>query len=376
MSTTGSYPQSTTEQAFQVVESIELALVAQSFGEFAECVLPEIARMTLSPVVLLYIADPRLPTSRFFQHGFPSRAASEIEDLCAEHFGQISSQPDSQSLLVRASSAWESAANLIFYPLRTKERCLGLVGLTADTDATPTSPKVWGGLLRSLANILSRLTECIESERQLLYLNTYLTVSSMLAQSLDLHELLEVALYCCMDVVSAEAASVLLLDDEKQNFRFYQVEGPAKPILMAATFPVDRGLAGSVLQAQQSEIINDVRNDPRFYKRVDSESGFETRNMIAIPLTAGEERVGVLEVLNKTNGGSFTDEERLLLVSIAEEIAFAIRNAIVFEYVVNTYCKQRQGQMSCKGCQRPLGSWTPCVKYREATGTFQKFSGS
>jgi signal transduction protein with GAF and PtsI domain len=181
----------------------------------------------------------------------------------------------------------------------------------------------------------------------------------MLAQLLDLHELLEMALYCCMDAVSAEAASVLLLDDEKQNFKFYQVEGSAKPILMAATFPSDRGLAGSVLQTQQAEVINDVRNDPRFYKRVDSESGFETWDMIAIPLTAGEERIGVLEVLNKTTGGSFTEEERLLLVSIA----------------VNTYCKQRQGQMSCRGCKRPLGSWTPCVKYREVTGTFQTFSG-
>jgi GAF domain-containing protein len=189
----------------------------------------------------------------------------------------------------------------------------------------------------------------------------------MLAQPLDLHELLETALYCCIDAVSAEAASVLLLDDEKQNFNFYQVEGPAKPVLMAATFPADKGLAGSILQTQQAEIVNDVPNDPRFYERVDSESGFQTWNMIAIPLTAGEEPVGVLEVLNKVDGDSFTEEEHLLLASIAEEIAFAIRNAIVFEYVVNTYCKQRQGQMSCKGCQRPLGSWTPCVKYREAS---------
>jgi GAF domain-containing protein len=218
-----------------------------------------------------------------------------------------------------------------------------------------------------LADVIDRLVECTESERQLSHLNTYLTVSSMLAQPLDLHELLETALYCCIDAVSAEAASVLLLDDEKQNFNFYQVEGPAKPVLMAATFPADKGLAGSILQTQQAEIINDVPNDPRFYERIDSVSGFQTWNMIAIPLTAGEEPVGVLEVLNKVDGDSFTEEEHLLLASIAEEIAFAIRNAIVFEYVVNTYCKQRQGQMSCRGCTRPLGSWTPCVKYREAS---------
>ena len=89
-------------------------------------------------------------------------------------------------------------------------------------------------------------------------------------------------------------------------------------------------------------------------------------NLIAVPLAAGEEKIGVLEVLNKVDGGSFTEEERLMLVSIAEEIAFAIRNAKLFEYIANTYCKQRQGQTSCRGCERPLGSWTPCVKYREA----------
>jgi GAF domain-containing protein len=112
--------------------------------------------------------------------------------------------------------------------------------------------------------------------------------------------------------------------------------------------------------------VNDVHSDPRFYQKVDSDTGFRTRNLIAVPLAAGDEKIGVLEVLNKADGGSFTEEERLMLVSIAEEIAFAIRNAKLFEYIANTYCKQRQGQTSCRGCERPLGSWTPCVKYREA----------
>ena len=88
--------------------------------------------------------------------------------------------------------------------------------------------------------------------------------------------------------------------------------------------------------------------------------------MIAVPLIAGEEPVGVLEVLNKSDGLPFTEEEQLSLMMIAEEIAFAIRNARIFEYVVDSYCIQRQGLNTCKGCKRPLGSWTPCVKYRES----------
>jgi len=221
--------------------------------------------------------------------------------------------------------------------------------------------------------ILQRLRESRlrldASNRQLLkqtrYLNTYLTVSSMVSQCLDPHELLENILNIVMETVSAEEASVLLLDEDQTNFRFYSVEGPAKQCLMSVTFPADKGIAGSVLQTQKSEVINDVHSDPRFYEKIDSQYGFVTQNQITIPLTAGEEKIGVMEVLNKSGGELFSDEDRFLLDSVAEEIAFAIRNARIFEYVVNSYCKQRQGETSCKGCRRPLRSWTPCVKYLE-----------
>jgi GAF domain-containing protein len=205
----------------------------------------------------------------------------------------------------------------------------------------------------------------VDLEKQLAHLNAYLTVSSALTQSLGLHDLLETILFCSMEAVSAEAASVLLLDDEKKDFKFYQVEGAVKQVLKTSSFPADKGIAGWVLQQQQSQVVNDVGSDPRFYREIDSKSGFLTRDMIAVPLTAGEEKIGVLEVINKVDAPGFTQEEHHLLRSIADEIAFAIRNAKLFEYLANLYCQQRQGKGSCKGCKRPLGSWTPCVKYQE-----------
>jgi hypothetical protein len=75
----------------------------------------------------------------------------------------------------------------------------------------------------------------------------------------------------------------------------------------------------------------------------------------------------VLEILNKFEG-DFLEEDLLFLKTIAEEIAFAIRNGKLFEVVVKSYCKIRQGENSCRGCKRPLGSWTPCVKYRAELG--------
>ena len=110
---------------------------------------------------------------------------------------------------------------------------------------------VWGfiGLiLQHLRESRLRLEKSrLRLERQTRFLNTYLTVSSMVAQCLDLPELLEAVLSCVIETVSATEASILLLDEDHANFQFSAIEGPAKPVLKSASFPADQGIAGSIL---------------------------------------------------------------------------------------------------------------------------------
>lgn len=353
---------SSTGEIFQLLHLAERAYSARSFDELPEA-MPIIAQIGHSPSAFLYVDDPRVIAPITISYGFSTGQNDHLEDLCCEQLRRISTEPCPPPIKVSDLSSWQKIASIL-YPLRNKKTFIGILGLFPEDNLASDNPEFWAELIEILSTAIDRLAEHSKTERQLSHLNTYLTVSTMLAQPLGLSELLETILYACIEVTSAEEGSILLLDDDKKNFCFYQVEGPSKPILIGATFPADKGIAGSVLEAQQSEIIDDVQNDPRFYGKIDSESGFQTKNMIAIPLTAGGERIGILEVLNKVGGQSFNHEDHRILLSIAEEIAFAIRNATVFEYVVNSYCKQRQGLTTCKGCKRPLGSWTPCVKYR------------
>jgi GAF domain-containing protein len=360
-------PSFSAKEALSLVELADAASRAQNLDDLGNLVLPPMAELMCSSSVLLYVADSRLSPPEFLPYGIPPRAASEIEHLCSNQFEQIASGNDlGPTTTVPTHLNSESAVNLVLHPLQTDCGCCGLLGLVTPEKAISLSPKVLERLLSLLSNTIDRLVARAESDRQLAHLNTYLTVSSMLVQSeLNLHDLLEGVLYCCMDAVSAEAASVLLLDDDMTNFRFYHVEGPSKPGLKDATLPADEGIAGYVLRTGEPVVISDAHTDPRFYQKFDSESGFRTRSMIAIPLVTGEEPIGVLEVLNKIDAASFTEDEQMLLLSIAEEIAFAIRNAKMFEFVANSYCKQRQGATSCRGCDRPLGAWTPCIQYRK-----------
>jgi len=349
---------------WQLLELATSALTAESLDEFLRCALPPVAQLTRAEAAFFYATHPYLPAPIFIHHGLSASDEAHCLNLSADSFQHIASSSNHQPLRLPVSLTAGEAGDFFLYPINSQHGCVGLFGL-AGWDIPPPTDAWMDALLQTMAHATDHLLERASYQRQLSHLNTYLTVSSMMAQEMGLHDLLETALYCCMQAVSAESATVLLLDEGQEHFTFYQVEGPAQPLLAAACFPADRGIAGAVLQSGQPEIINDVPRDPRWYRAFDADTGIPTRNMIAVPLVAGAEQVGVLEVLNKMDGEPFDQDELLLLVSIAEQIAFAIRNARVFEYVVNTYCKQRQGLATCRGCQRPLRSWTPCVKYRE-----------
>jgi K+-sensing histidine kinase KdpD len=353
----------TLEEALALLQLADSVVRAENLQDLAGAALPGLASLANIPAALLYLKDQRQLYHFFFQTGFPGEAVPALENLCAHQMRQLPAKAGFHTLAVSLPGQANHLLHLI--PLLTPKECLGLLGLVASDHETPPSLRLVEKFLPFLNQPISNLLDRLEYQKRLAHLNTYLSVSSLIAQALDLRDTLEAILYFSMEAVGAEAASVLLLDYEKKNFRFYNVQGPAKPVLLMATFPADQGLAGFVLRSQQSEVIHDVQTDPRFYPRFDKECGFHTRNMISLPLTAGEERVGVLEVINKTGGEPFTEEERLLLQSIAEEMAFAIRNAKLFEVVVKSYCKQRQGLNTCEGCKRPLASWTPCVKYRQ-----------
>jgi hypothetical protein len=340
------------------------AAVARSLDGFARNVLPQAADILRADAAFLYAADPRLPKARFFQSGLPSRVRSAVKACCSERLA--SGDVPGGTIPLTPSTGGGGRDKTQARALRADGACVGFFGVLGARSPAAVRDTIWDHAADILGPTVDRLVTKYENEKQLAQLNTYMMVSSMLSQSMDLHELLNIVLNSCIEAVGAEAASVLLLDDEQTSFRFYQVAGPASPLLAGSTFPADKGIAGSVARLRTPEIVNDVASDSRFYGKLDTESGFATRNLIAIPLDAAGELVGVLEVLNKSEGSNFDDDDCVLLVTLAEEIAFAIRNAKIFEYVADTYCKQRQGRLSCKGCKRPLGSWTPCVKYREA----------
>lgn len=255
-------------------------------------------------------------------------------------------------------------------PLSAGNSALGTLALISDLAAIQGLIGGESELLSFTPLISSILYNTIchqQNAERIRFLRLYQSVSSALGYVGDLQELLTTIISIVTAELPSEEGSILLYDEEANEFEFYTAVGETGAELAKVRFPADKGIAGRALRERQALIVNDPQNSPDFYGNIDEEHGFKTESILAAPLISGDETVGVVEAINKIGNGGFSEEDKQLLSAIADEVALAIKNARLFEYVVDSYCKIRQGQPSCKGCKRPLKSWTPCVRQLEVS---------
>ncbi len=172
--------------------------------------------------------------------------------------------------------------------------------------------------------------ELIQYEREL---EAARRLSQAFFQHRSLEDLIENVLQTALEVVGAEAGSVLLADNETKRLVFRYVIGRKAESLRGTSFPWHEGIAGAIFKSGEPDIIRDVKQDPRHFPGVDLMTGYRTRDMITLPLKEWEgSPIGVLNVLNKRDG-ELNEKDLALLTIIATFAAMAIQQAGLFEEV-------------------------------------------
>lgn len=157
-----------------------------------------------------------------------------------------------------------------------------------------------------------------------------LDFSRRLNQALDLDRLLEVVRDGAVAAVGAEACSLLLWNEDRTSLEFYLAYNRVVPPGEELAVGPGEGLAGWVSEYRVPAVSNDITADPRFRHRIDRRIGFDTRNVLAVPLFRGATVLGVLELLNRRGESGFTADDVRVLESLADGIAVALDNALLF----------------------------------------------
>ncbi|MEV5749799.1 GAF domain-containing protein [Actinoallomurus sp. NPDC052308] len=126
-------------------------------------------------------------------------------------------------------------------------------------------------------------------------MSTDLPESADLTQQRLLQSFVEVA----RSIFGAAATSVLLVDQATGELVFEAVAGEGDEHLPGTRFPAGTGIAGWAVMGGQPLVVDDVSENPMFARAAAESTGYVPRSIMAAPLIADGECIGVLEVLDR-----------------------------------------------------------------------------
>jgi diguanylate cyclase (GGDEF)-like protein len=147
---------------------------------------------------------------------------------------------------------------------------------------------------------------------------------------LEPRKLTELIMAKIQQLIPSEAWSMLLVDEERQELTFELALGEKGKDVSSFRVKIGEGIAGWVAQTGQPAIVNDVSTDPRFARKFDSETRFETRSILCAPLISRGRTIGVVEIINRISG-RFTHADLEVLLTLVEPCAIALENAMLFQ---------------------------------------------
>ncbi|MFZ5879456.1 MAG: PAS domain S-box protein, partial [Chloroflexota bacterium] len=123
-------------------------------------------------------------------------------------------------------------------------------------------------------------------------------------------------------------AHIYFFDEARENLVMAGGTGEAGKALLERghRIPRGRGLVGRAAETNEVILAPDISQEPDW---LPNPLLPETRSEIAVPIAAGNQVVGVLDVQNDT-AGSLGQEDADLILTIADQVAVAVQNARLY----------------------------------------------
>src|SRR5437764_7316984 len=193
-----------------------------------------------------------------------------------------------------------------------------------------------------------------------------LGVTSALAAPFDLMTMLGEVVAAAKQVLGADRGSVWLYDAVTDELVLEVATGIA-PVRV----PSGAGLAGACARERQIINVPDCYADPRFDSSVDKSSGYHTRCMLTLPLVDHKEvLVGVMQVLNKSDG-AFDEDDEALATALAAQCAVALQRVRMTAALIEGEKMRQALEMARVVQMSTLPDVMPAIPAYDVCGTFR-----
>lgn len=191
--------------------------------------------------------------------------------------------------------------------------------------------------LRQLSGTLSHLQDSVEErEQERRNLMALAEIGGIINSSLELEVVLNEVIDTLIQLTGAGRAFLMLKrDQEGEELQTVVARNWERESLEEAEVEVSHTIVDRVVNSGEAVLTTNAKADPRFGKQ-ESIIAYNLRSILCVPLKVKGALTGVIYADNKIREGLFTERERVLLSSFANQAAVALENARLFESVRRT----------------------------------------
>lgn len=163
-------------------------------------------------------------------------------------------------------------------------------------------------------------------------ITTLYHIGARITSNIKIKSLMDVIMKITKEVLRAEASTLYLIDEEKQELWFEVALGEKGTLVKEIRLKIGEGsIAGWVAKEGVTLNIEDVNKDPRFMSSLAKKIDYKQKAMLTVPVIYQEKIIGVLQLINKRGGGRFTRDDEELLEGMSSQVAIALINARLYK---------------------------------------------
>lgn len=152
---------------------------------------------------------------------------------------------------------------------------------------------------------------------------------------IDLSAVLKEILSRANEFVPSESGSILLDDpilkwDSSKEGKLYFLAcfGKGSDTLVGTCLPDSVGIVGETYRSGKAYLSANVKEDKKFFSKVDEKTKFETKSILAIPIEIDGSIIGVIELINRKDKSNFDEKDLSLLEIFSRYTSILIQNAL------------------------------------------------
>lgn len=305
------------------------------FADYWRSGIEQLCGALRAQAVRIYLLDPTqdMDPAGLIHGEIPRGAFEQIQKWESRlDVNVTSSNGDTGDVLPPFSAATVDDVQVVCFPIVLNAIVRGAVTVVWSVPGSSTShvaPLIHQILQLYGSNGL-RANQLLVTHRSLERSNLLYLIAQDLTRTLELTTVLNQTTQMAASVLNAQASTLFRVDHQNQELVFMIIKGAAASVLEEERMPLTQGVAGWVATHGRPLIVNDTTNSSHFDSEIDSQTGFNTQNILCVPLRIQERTVGVLEVLNKEEEGGFTAEDEAWLTTMGNQVAIAFENAQLF----------------------------------------------